>query len=76
MATFRSRDLLESSLLYASQIKLSRLDKEGGRVWFVFEDKEKCETLARAYWNKEATVNAKAYSDALRTLKDLIFQER
>ena len=71
--TYRSKDLYESALLYASDKKLLSTEKEDNRVWFIFEDKDSCEELSTAYWNKTAQVEAKAFADALRTLKDMIF---
>ncbi len=72
---FRTKDLAEASFLYASSIKLIQLDQDNGRFWFVFEDKDRCEQLTDSFWSKEASVNAKEYADAIRTLKDLIFNK-
>ena len=71
--TFRTKDLAESAFLYASKVKLLKIDNENGRVWFVFEDKSHCEQLSDSFWSKEAVVNAKDYADAFRSLKDIIF---
>ena len=71
--TFQTRDLSEAAFLYASGQKLSKLNNDGQRFWFVFDGKDHCEKLSDAYWRKEAVVNAKDMSDALRTLKDMIF---
>lgn len=73
--TYRVKDLSCASFLYASGAKLLKSDKENGRVWFIFADKAYCEKLVDSFWNKEATVNAKEFSDAFRTLKDLIFNK-
>ncbi len=47
-----------------------------GRVYFVFKDTPALQTATDAYWNNELNVNARAYSDALKTLKNLIYSER
>lgn len=73
MENYRSKDLYESAFLYASNKKLLNTEKEENRTWFNFEDKDACEKLSTAYWDKTAQVGAKAFADALRTLKDLIF---
>ena len=73
MKSYSTRDLNLASFLYASHKKLSRADRNNGRVWFIFEDKLSCEKLVNSFWRKEATVNAKEFADAIRTLKDLIF---
>lgn len=70
---YSTKDLSEASFLYASGKKLTKLHKDGKRVWFIFDDRLSCEKLVNAFWSKEAVVNAKEYSDAIRTLKDLIF---
>ena len=71
--TYRTKDLSEASFLYASGSKLIKTDNENGKVWFIFFDKAYCEKLANSFWSREATVNAKEFADAIRTLKDLIF---
>lgn len=71
-----TKDLWEAGYLYASEQKLIRLQKEGKFFWFIFLDKEISEKLALSYWNGEATVNPKAYSDAVRTLKDRLFAQK
>ena len=73
---FRSKDLSESSFLFASGLRLIKTDNENGTIWFVFENKDKCERLSLDFWSKQANVNAMAYVDALRTLKALIFRKR
>lgn len=70
---YRTKDLPVAAFLYALAKKLISTENENGRIWFVFEDKTSCEGLTDSFWRKEATINAKEYSDAIRTLKDLIF---
>jgi len=73
--SYPTKDLSEASFLYASGQKLVELKNDNGRVWFVFSDGSTCEKLSNSYWQKEAVVNAKEFSDALRTLKDIIFNK-
>ena len=73
--TYHTKDLAEASFLYASGKKFVHLEEDKGRFWFVFDDKTSCEELTNSFWRKEAVVNAKEYADALRTLKDLIFNK-
>jgi hypothetical protein len=73
MNCYRTKDLAEAAFLYASRKKLIKLENEEGKFWFVFQGLVSCEKLANSFWRKEARVNAKEFSDALRTLKDLIF---
>lgn len=73
---YRTKDLSEASFLYAYGKKLIRTENDNGKLWFIFDDKVSCEELANSFWRREATVNAKEFSDATRTLKDLIFRGR
>lgn len=75
MKNYRTKDLAEASFLYASGKRLIESEHKDGRVWFAFQDKPSCEELVCSYWRKEASVDAKTYADALRTLKDLIFNK-
>lgn len=69
------KDLYEASFLYAKGIRFIELRNAGKFMWFVFESKVKCENLAQEYWNGTAIINAKAISDAQRTLKDRLFSK-
>ena len=70
---FSTRDLAEAALLYSSHKKLIRLEKDIDKFWFIFEDKTSCQKLADSFWRRDAVVNARDFADALRCLKDLIF---
>ena len=70
---YRTKDLYESSYLYACHKKLLQLDRENGRCWFIFQDKQSCQSLIDSYWRREAKIDAKEFIDALRSLKDRIF---
>lgn len=70
------KDLYEASFLYAKGIKLLELRDAGKHMWFVFENQSECESLAKKYWARTATVDAKAISDAQRTLKDRLFANK
>jgi len=75
---YKTKDLACASLLYASNKKLLRLERDGNskQFYFVFSDKAQCEKLVTSYWQGEAVINAKIFSDAMRTMKDRIFSER
>jgi len=70
---YRTRDLSEASFLYACRKKLIQLDNDDGRIWFMFNDVDSCQKLADSFWRREASINAKEFADAIRTLKDMIF---
>jgi len=71
---YSTKDLYTASFLYAKGIKLNSTDKQGKVCWFVFEDKTHCERLIQSYLAKTEMVVAKDFTDAVRTLKDLVFQ--
>ena len=75
MDTYRTKDLPIAAFLYASNKRLFESHKDNGKVWFVFDDKSSCEEMVNSYFRKEASVNAKEFADAIRTLKDLIFNK-
>lgn len=70
---FSTTDYWLSAALLASCKKLIRLDWQEGRAFFVFLDLDKCEQAAQAYWAGDLKVSAKAFTDALRTLKDRLY---
>jgi len=72
---FSTKDLYLSALCYAKGLKLERIDRQGRVCWFLFADKRQGEQLQREFISKSVEVNAKEYTDALRTLKDLLFAE-
>jgi len=72
---FVSRDLYLSAFLYAKGATFKGISRENKICWFLFEDKEFCKTLQSQFFSKTAQVNAKEYSDAIKTLKDLVFAE-
>jgi hypothetical protein len=75
MNTYRTKDLPIAAFLYASGKRLFESETDNGKVWFIFNDKASCEEMVNSFYRKEASVNAKEFSDALRTLKSLIFNK-
>ncbi len=70
---YSTKDFWLAGGLMASGKTLIRLDWQGGRAFFVFSDLEKCEAAEQAYWAGDLKVSAKAFTDALRTLKDRMY---
>lgn len=71
--TFSTSDYWHSAALMAAGEKLLRLDWREGRAFFVFSDLDRCEALTQAYWSDDLKVNAKSFTDALRTLKTRLY---
>ena len=70
---YSTRDFWMAGALLASSMKLIRLDWCNGLAFFIFGNCQKCEELAQAYWAGDLKVSAKAFTDALRTLKDRLY---
>jgi len=71
-----TKDLPLSAALLSLCQRLLCLKSEGDHFIFVFQDKRTCQKLANAFLNKELAVDAKSYSESLRTLKNKIFEEK
>lgn len=72
---FRTKDLYLSAFLFAKRLPLEQVERENNVCWFIFGKDSKINTLTDEYWSGTAICNAKAYADAVRTLKDRIFNE-
>jgi len=73
MNKFLTKDLQLAGFLYAKGVIFVGVNRIGKLCRFVFENRESCEKLQQLFYAKQIDVNAKEYSDALRTLKDLVF---
>lgn len=71
---FYTKDLNEASALLASDQKLLRLEKESHFYWFVFQDIHTKE-ISNKFWSGDLLIDAKKFSDAIRTLKDRLFAQ-
>lgn len=71
-----TKDLGEAAALLCSSARLLRLQKENKFFWFVFANKSLCEQLANNYWSDGLKLDAKQYSEALRSLKDRLFAQK
>lgn len=72
---YRVKDLYLAAYIYCEKVELINVQRESNVCWFLFNDLPKCEELAMHYWTYKGQVVAKKYTDALRTLKDLIFSK-
>ena len=69
---YKTKDIGEAAALYASGIKLLRLDREIDFYWFIFENNNTA-AVADRYWSGELKVSAKEYDNSLKTLKNRLF---
>lgn len=73
MSSFQTKDLYFASYLYAKGAKFIRVERNGRQCYFIFEDNLLCEELQQGYFSRRGEVVGKDFSDAIRTLKDLLF---
>lgn len=74
-ATLAIRDLNVAAYLLASgEVVLIKTERrESKQVFFHFSTKEKVEELINKYWSDTDPLSPRSVSNALRSLKDLIF---
>jgi len=76
---YATKDLYFAAYLYVKNIELKKLEKYGNGkspVYFIFNNKEKCNKLEEVFWNgtgEEVMVNIKDYTEALRNLRTRAF---
>ncbi|MBI1833747.1 MAG: hypothetical protein HYR90_02885 [Candidatus Andersenbacteria bacterium] len=73
--SFRTPDLKIGSYVYAEHPELFQgVERQGRQCWFVFSNPDgQCERLQQAFYNNSGMVSVRAFTEAERTLKDLIF---
>lgn len=72
--TYRTRDWQEGAFLVASGLKLARVES-GTPRYFIFEERDRAAGLVEGFWRGDTMVNARAFIDAQRRIKDLIHRE-
>lgn len=72
---YQVRDIFEASFLFTSGCDFLGLENGQGFYYFVFQDKEKCESLQFQYWSGNGSVCPKQYADAYKSLKSIVFQK-
>lgn len=70
---YKVKDLYEASFIYASNIPLIRLEQVGNSYFFVFANKEACETARDDFWSYNTSIDAKRLTDAIKSLKERLF---
>ena len=70
---YSTRNLALAAAIVASGQILLRLDRVERVAFFIFSDGRTCGDLETRYWAGTLGVDAKAYADAERTIKDRLF---
>lgn len=67
------KDLYLAGYLFASGLPYKDMRRDGKTCWFRFDDRDRAEKLQQEYIVGTGMINAKSYSDSLRTLRGIIF---
>jgi len=75
MIEYKTRDFYIASLLRASNYPLLGLEREGrGQATFVFSgEKGQLSALVTKYWDRQATVDPRAFVEAINELKTRMY---
>ena len=71
---YRTSDLYYAAYLKVAGVELQGTDREGKRVFFLFEDGPTLRDLKDQYFMDRAKVPALSYAQAIKALKALVFE--
>jgi len=74
-APYRTSDLYYAAFLRVACVPLLEVQRENGRVYFVFENGPNIRSLKREYFNRTAKVPAMSYADEIRAMKALCHEQ-
>jgi len=69
--TYRTSDLYFAAYLRVAGVPFVDTQREGSRVFFVFEKNDNIRDLKAQYFNRTAKVPALTYADDIKTMKSL-----
>ena len=75
LSPFKTRDLSEASTLVTLGQNLIRLEHDGQRFWFIFENVAVCEELSRQFWEGKLLVNPREFALNFRAIKDRLHSQ-
>lgn len=70
---YRTSDIYYAAYLKVAGVPLVKTDREGQRVFFLFEKPASIEDLQREYFNRQSKVVAQDYADEIRSMKNLTY---
>lgn len=75
---YRTSDLYYAAYLKVAGVKLNGTKRDGGRVYFLFEegDGSNLRELRDQYYNRTSKVAALSYADEIKVMKALTHEER
>ncbi len=76
MTTYTTKDFNLSAFLLSNGLNLQSTYGDNGKTYFTFVDSVLAEKMAADYFGLKASVNPITYSNALKTLKMIIYNEK
>jgi hypothetical protein len=68
---YRTSDLYYAAYLKVAGVLLNETVREGGRVYFIFDNMDTITDLKRQYFNRTSKVPALTYADEIKAMKAL-----
>ena len=68
---YRTSDLYYAAYLKVSDVPFLGTDREGNRVFFLFENSETLDDLKAGYFNRSAKVSGMTFADEIKAMKAL-----
>ena len=73
--TYKTNDLNLSGYLLASGCPITGHSRVAGKTQFEFNQTDKVTRLVETYYSLHAEINPQAFSAAVRTLKNILYQD-
>ena len=73
---YKTSDLYFSAYLKTAGVRFVGTEKEGQKVFFVFEKTDMIRDLKREYFNRTARIPALNFVDEIRSMKSLTYMAR
>ena len=73
---YKTSDLYFSAYLKAAGVRFVGTEKEGNKVFFIFEKTDMIRDLKREYFNRTARIPALSFVDEIRSMKSLTYMAR
>jgi len=73
---YKTSDLYFSAYLKTAGVRFVSTEKEGNKVFFIFEKTDMIRDLKREYFNRTARIPALSFVDEIRSMKSLTYMAR
>ncbi len=73
---YKTSDLYFSAYLKTAGVRFVGTEKEGNKVFFIFEKTDMIRDLKREYFNRTARIPALSFVDEIRSMKSLTYMAR